>query len=423
MRLAISLLLLMLIGLFVNCGKKSSHSSKKAGLTKDGKILITIWQTYNDEEVAFFDQLIAEYERENVHIKIKHQRIPFWGSEPKILTALATRTTPDIARLDVSFVAKLGLRNALIDLGPLGMNEIAADYLPAALGSCKIKKSWFAIPEQVNGLCLFYDKDQFIKAGLNPENPPLTWEEFIEYGKKLTAPDRSHWGFGMRNSLWWSFPFFYTFGAEFLSDPTPDGHRICLLDQPEAIQAFQFKYDLYHKYKIEGGAWRSGGIRDDTGFPNVYAMVFSGPWAVRSYREQKINFGICKIPAGPAGSSTTVGGQNMVIFRTCQHPQETFDLLRWLTSVEIQARWCNELGQIPVNYKAYPLIDKEKNPEISIFMEQMKTAIPRPQILNYDHIENLFLREMEAALTGSKSVEQAMQDACRRANEEYLNEE
>ncbi len=410
--IVISFLITVILTVF-GCGH-----DKRSGLTEDGKILLTIWQTYNDEEIKLFNELIAEYETLQPNIKIRHQRIPFWGSEPKILTALATKTTPDIARLDVSFVAKLGLRNALLMLDTLGMTEIKDEYLPAALGSCLINANFYAVPEQINGLCLFYDKDQYIEAGLDPDRPPTTWPEFVEYGKKLTKPDGRRWGFGMRNSLWWSFPFFYGFGAKFLSDDT----KTCLLDSPEAIQSFQFQYDLHHKYKVEGGAWRSGGIRDDTGFPNVYAMVFSGPWAIKSYRERKINYGVAKIPAGPAGSFTNVGGQDMVIFRTCKHPRSAFNFLKWLTSKEIQVRWCNGLGQIPVNFKAYPKIDTETYPEIAVFMEQMKTAVPRPQILNYDDIENQFIREMEAALTGSKSVEKALSDGCRRANEEFLKE-
>lgn len=413
-KIIIALSVLVIVGSLWQCSFED-----KTGYTEDGKKLITIWQTYNDEEIKLFEKLLAEYEAAHPDIKFKHQSIPFFGSEPKILTALATRTTPDIARLDVSFVAKLGLRNALVELGPLGMDAIKDRYLDAALGSCYIKGKLYAVPEQINGLCLFYDKDQFVAAGLDPEKPPKTWDEFLEYGKILNASDDTQWAFGLRNQLWWMFPIFYTFGAEFLSED----NKTCLLDSPEAIAAMQFRYDLTHKYKIEGGAWRSGGIRDDTGFPNVYAMVFSGPWAVKSNKEREINFGVSTIPAGPAGTHTNVGGQDMVIFRTSRHPQEAFDFLSWLTSKEVQARWCNELGQIPVNMEAYPLIDTTRHPEIEVFMEQMKTAIPRPQILNYNDIENLFLREMEAALTGSKPIEKALQDASRRATEEYLSEE
>lgn len=386
--------------------------------TEDGRLILTIWQTYNNEELEVFEELIADYEALNPHIKIKSQRMPHNGSEPKVLTALATRTTPDIARLDGSFVAKLAVRNALIDVGPLGIDSIKDEYLPAALGSCLIKGKMYAVPEQINGVCLFYDKDRFIEVGLDPEQPPRTWEEFVEMGKILTEPEKTKWAFGMRNSLWWSFPFFNTYGCPFLSEDT----KHCVLNRPEGVAAFEFQVSLFQEHGIEGGAWRSGGVRDDMGFPERYAMVFSGPWAIKGLQDRKVNFGVGLIPAGPAGTSTNVGGQNMVVFRTSKHQQEAVNFLIWLSSADTQAKWCNALGQIPVNFEAFPRVDRAKYPEISIFMEQMKTAVPRPQIMNYSDIENIFISEIEAALTGSKTPRQALDDGCRRS-EFYLMEE
>ena len=399
---------LLLAALFIACG---------GGQKEEGPLTLTIWQTYNDQENALFEELLAEYQATHPDLIIQDTRLPFMGAEPKILTALATRTTPDIARVDGSFVPKLATRNALINLDELGMEEIKEDLLPVALSSCLVNGSAYAMPEQVNGLCLFYNKALFRQAGLDPQRPPRTWDEFIAFGKKLTDPQKGVFGFGMRNSLWWTFPFFNTFGAPFLSE---DGTR-CVLNEQKGAQAFQLKVDLYRKHKIEGGGWRAGGVRDDMGFQNSkYAMVFSGPWAVRGLQAAGIEFGVGLIPEGPAGTSTNVGGNDLVIFRSCQHPQEALEFLKFMASEAVQARWCNELGQIPVNVKAEKHLDFEQHPYLRVFVEQMKTAIPRPPIPNYDELENIMNPEMQAALDGTKSVQKALDDAVRRINREVL---
>jgi multiple sugar transport system substrate-binding protein len=382
-----------------------------------GPITLTIWQTYNDEENALFQELLKEYRASHPDVTVNATRLPFMGSEPKILTALATRTTPDIARVDGSFVPKLATRNALVNLDELGMGTIRDDLLPVALSSCLVDGIAFAMPEQVNGLCLFYNKALFRDMSLDPEDPPDSWAEFITVGKKLTDPEKGIFGFGMRNSLWWTFPFFNTFGAPFLSQ---DGTR-CVLNEKKGVDAFQLKVDLYRKHKIEGGGWRAGGVRDDMGFQNgKYAMVFSGPWAVKSLQKAGIDFGVGLIPRGPAGTSTNVGGNDLIIFRSCQHPDKALEFLKFMAGEEIQARWCNELGQIPVNVKAEEHLDFDKHPYLRVFVEQMKTAIPRPPISDYDELENIMNPEMQAALDGTKSVQKALDDAVRRINQEVL---
>jgi multiple sugar transport system substrate-binding protein len=91
-----------------------------------------------------------------------------------------------------------------------------------------------------------------------------------------------------------------------------------------------------------------------------------------------------------------------------------------MASETIQARWCNELGQIPVNMKAEKQLDFERHPYLRVFVEQMKTAIPRPAIPDYDELENIMNPEMQAALDGTKSVQKALDDAVKRINQNVL---
>ncbi len=378
----------------------------------EGKIVLTLWETYNTQERQVFLSLVEQFEKANPDIKIELTNLPFDGAEPKILTALATGTAPDIARVDVAFLPKLAIRGALKSLDEYGVEELQKQIRPVALSSCIVDGKLYGLPDQVNGLCLFYNKELYRQAGLDPEKPPRTWTEF-EYAKRLTDPDKGIYGFGMRNSLWWSLPFIYSFGGDIL---TEDLTR-CALSEEGAVNGFQFKVDLYAKYKVEGGAWRSGGIRDDLGFQSrKYAMIFNGPWAVKGLEQAGIDFGIALIPEGPAGRATNVGGNNLVIFRSCEHPEAAFRFLKFIVSKDAQAKWANELGQIPVNMLADELIDFSKHPYLATFMEQMKYARARPQIASYPEIENAVNPEMQAALDGKKSVREAMESACKLVN-------
>jgi ABC-type glycerol-3-phosphate transport system substrate-binding protein len=370
-------------------------------------VVLAVWETYNTEERALFLALVAEFEAANPGVKIQSVSIPFDGLEPKLLTSLATGTAPDIARVDVGFLPKVAVRGALAALDEYGIEAVAGDLYPVALSSCVVGGRTYGLPDQTNGLCLFYNKEMFAKAGLDPEKPPRTWEEFVASAKRLTDRESGVYGFGMRNSLWWSLPFIYSFGGDLL-----DAGGKCALASEAAVAGFQFKVDLYSKHGVEGGAWRAGGIRDDMGFQSrKYAMVFNGPWAVTGLERGGIDFGVTLVPSGPAGYATNVGGNNLVVFATSKHPREAARLMMFLVSPEAQARWANDLGQIPVNVKADALVDLTKHPYLRTFMDEMKHARPRPQTGSYPDIENAVNPEMQAALDGKKSVKAAMESA------------
>ncbi|HNY12215.1 MAG TPA: ABC transporter substrate-binding protein [Candidatus Wallbacteria bacterium] len=427
--IAISALLFVFIFGTFFCAKPGGMGAKD----------ILVWVSYGPDEMKVFNDIAEKWSKENKNGFTVHvAQIPWMGQESKYRTSLIAGSPPDIGRVDTTFVPELAYNQILEDVNKfieeeaaakkIGTNEILAEYVPAAIDSCIIheksgKNCIYGFPDQTNGACLFYNKDLFRQAGLDPDKAPKTWADFLEYAKKLTNKDADRFGFGMDNSLWWSFPFFNTYGTKFLSD---DGQK-CLLNSQEAKDALQFKVDLFRKYAVEGGAWASGGQNTETGFMNGrYAMILMGPWNVSRFKNAKINFAVSLVPEGPKGTSTNVGGTNMVIFKKKRTPDQLkacYEFLRHLTSADIQAEWGSKLRQIPVNLKAYDKIkidDTEEASILKVFMEQMKTAQPRPKVLKYAQLETLINPEMEAALSGAKTVEQALNAACGRIDAEAL---
>ena len=417
---------ILFAAIFTGCSKSNENKYP-------GKKVITLWETYNNEEHQIFLELAGDYEKINPDIKINVQRVPFSGAKMKLMTSMITHTAPDISRVDVADLPRLVISKSVIDLTQYGALGLAAELVSAAAnsnifpesfylaGSTSQVKHMFGIPDQTTGVCLFYNKDMFEKAGI--KKLPSTWAEFVDTAKKLTVDTDNNgkieqFGFAMNNSLWWSFPFFNTFGVKFLSD---DGRK-CLLNSQQAKDALQFQIDLYSKYKVEAGAWQAGSIEPDQGFVNKkYAMIFSGPWNLKKFKDSRINFGVGMIPSGIAGTSTNVGGTNMVVLRETKYPKECYEFLKYLLSPDVQGKWCNALGQIPVNLKAYPKVDVSQNPEIKIFMEQMKTAIARPPVMDYDQLEYIMNAEMYTARSEQKTVERALEDAVKKINEQVIN--
>jgi len=406
---------LLFIFLFLaGCGGNATKTKS------NGKITLTVWESYGNDEHKLFKELIKDYEKDHPNIIVSVSQIPWSGHEAKYRTAMTVGSAPDLGRIDTGFLAELASNNAIYPLDQFGADKLADEYLKAAFYSNKYKGKIYGLPDQVTGVCLFYNKKLFKDNGLDPNVPPKTWDDFIEYAKKLTHPEKKQFGFGMDNSLWWNFPYFNTYGAKFLSDDV----KTCLLNSKEGIEAMQLKVDLYRKYKVEGGAWISGAINSTVGFLNGrYAMILIGPWSVKNFQKSGIDFGVSLIPEGPAGTSTNVGGSDMVVFKTSKHPKMAYDLLRYITGPVFQATWSKKLSQIPTNLGAYSNIDVSKNKILGVFMKQMKTAVPRPPIKKYGKIEEIINPEIEAALSGKKSVKDALDASVEKINKEVLSKE
>src|SRR5262249_28365284 len=129
------------------------------------------------------------------------------------------------------------------------------------------------------------------------------------------------------------------------------------------------------------------------------------------------------VPAGPAGTSSNVGGSNMVVFRSSEHADVALDFLRWFTSRDTQLRWSRELGQIPVNRDAFEEAAKAAaGTHLGVFLEQLRTARPPKQLPKMDQIEDRVINPaIELALKGQGTPESIMQNACEQIDRDYLS--
>jgi len=447
-----AMVILVFCGVFSGCGPGTKDSGSA--------IRLTVWENYNNEEHKVFlevvDDFVTRKRKQGVALQIEVGRVPFDGLLPKLKAACLTNTTPDICRIDCAHVVPLAYGNAIValdreeNLSSSDLDRLRGEYVTAAIDSClfrirrkgepKASRHLYGLPDQTNCLVLFYNPRLFEarakelrSAHLDPAKAPATWDEFVRYGRVLTfrRPD-GQWQYavGLNNTLWWSLPFFNTHGARFMEQNQETGSFRCVLDDPLTIQAFSFKANLsLQKYPLEGGesaiearAWAPAAVTPDQGFQNgIYAMVLSGPWNLKTFREAKVPFKLALIPRGPKGTSSTVGGTDLVVFRSCKHPKLASEFLRFVTSEAVQTLWCSRLGQIPVRPSLFTNASlTQGREELKVFFEQLLTTQARPPVPNYDKIEELAGAEMALALQGVKTPEGALKDAAERINREIV---
>ncbi len=402
-------------------------------------------------------------------------RVPFDNIVENIKTACMINRTPDIGRLDSGKILELAYHKVLYPLdtlknfGASSIEEKSKKYLPGPFQTNVIRVKdpdgqWrehlYGMPEQGTCVALFWNRGLFKErakelkaANLDPERAPRDWDEAIEYGKILTMPEKKQYGFAFDNNLWFTFPFFYLYGAEFVGIDN-NGKYYCAINSERGISALQKKMDVCNKMyqlpgggssTIEGGSWR-GGIGPDQGFTNEkFAMILMGAWYLKTFESTVKDFSVALIPkiskkeAAACGiiqanasdeeynqkvtSATNLGGNNLVVFKSCKNPEVAFEFLEFMLSKGTQLRWAKELKQIPVNLEAFE--EYKKNPELSekerAFVDQIFYSKPSPKIPLSNKLYDVANIEIEQAMKGNQTAKEALDRTANKLDKEVFS--
>ncbi|XEC97384.1 ABC transporter substrate-binding protein [Paenibacillus tarimensis] len=120
---------------------------------------------------------IAKYEQENPGVKIKWTDLPFTAIENKLLTSIAAGKSPDVVNLNTNMALTLASKGALVDMNKEATVEQRGIYFEDMYSSASIGDSAFAFPWYIAPHVLMYNKKIYEAAGLDPNGPPVTWDE------------------------------------------------------------------------------------------------------------------------------------------------------------------------------------------------------------------------------------------------------
>ena len=163
-----------------------------AGAASAGEV--TWWSPNFNIERA--EELKAKFEADNPGITINLESTTTNGLPQRILTTLRSGSAPDIIDAQHPWVTGYAQNELVIPLGDV--IEDRDDYHKAALDYVTYDGELYGIPYRIEALAVLCNRGHFEEAGLDPENPPETWAEFVDAAEKLTKEGRS--GFAITNT-------------------------------------------------------------------------------------------------------------------------------------------------------------------------------------------------------------------------------
>lgn len=346
------------------------------GLSAAQTVTLTQWQTnLRPADLEGINKLIAAFEAKNPGIKIKIEQTPWATHNQKLLAANAAGSgLPDVGRLgDVGQAANVGFikpLDALID--PAWKSSIVdvawADVTFPKEGE-KQNHVW-AVPKMLATEVWFYNKTMFRKAGLDPDKPPQTLEEFQKVARALTKDTDGdgrvdQWGVSLTAAAeggpWRQYiSIAKAFGgrlvkAERYADSQPD--EPVTWDNPQTVAAMKWLVSLY-KDGLSPPSTISDSVRDT---PNNFragkvAMVMMGPWEMQATKEAFAKngweYGMFRAPQGAAGRGEFMYVGALGLFSQSKNDKEVIQYLKYYTSAEGLGLYMKTNGMIPAGKQA-----------------------------------------------------------------------
>lgn len=389
------------------------------------EVVLEFWHYWDGNNAKAIEEFAARYNKLNPNVKVKPIFVPTGELLPKMEATAAAGKPPALAIADIAWMGRLLRSNALLSIDPyIAQKRVDIDdFYLALLEYGTYKGQILALPITTNNLALFYNKDLFRAAGLDPERPPKTWDELVEYSKKLTKKDGSVFGFEMYSQvdetgegLTWNLqPYLWQAGADFLTD----NYSKPGFNNEQGEKALQFVVDLFQKHKVAGLA------RKDSFGMGRSAMVVNGPWMVGIWKDSvSFDFGTAPIPYPTWGKpATNMGGEQIFAFKgDAAREKAAVDFILWLTNTENMVEWDRMTGALPVkksvaNSPKYRDFIKKTESRLLVFVDQQRYAHARPPIPEYADCSLAFAKEMEKAYYGRVTVKEALANAERAMTE------
>ncbi|MEI7847062.1 MAG: extracellular solute-binding protein [Chloroflexota bacterium] len=377
-------------------------------------ITIRYWHTMSDPESAQFQKVIDAFQAANPGVTIEATRYAYNDFKTAILTAIAGGDVPDTARLDIVWVPEFASQGALMQLdGALpGFDKISASVFPGPLATNKFNGHFYGLPQDTNTQVLLYNKDLFDKAGITA--PPATMEEFAADACKLTDKAKKTYGYAEGGTYFWApAPVFYAMGGKVVDEniTTATGY----VNGPESVAAFTMLKDLYDKGCLSPNLL-GGGIATDAGHATgIYSMIIDGPWMVDIYKgnypDFKVNF--APVPAGKNGTSSVVGGEDVVVLDGSKNKEAAGKWVEYLMSIDAQ-KIMAEVGVMPTI--ASLTGDPSMPAHFAVFMEQLKTAQARVPSPKWGDMDGAIGNAYQRMLKGDQTVQAALDQAAEEIN-------
>ncbi len=400
----IPVLLVILISCFINV----------AGAATTLNVLYMKQAGYSEKDIG---DITAKFEAENPEIDVNLIFVPYDSLHDKIVTAAATRSKAyDVALIDCIWTPEFARAGFLIDVTRKMATVDTNDIFEGVLSSVAYDGHYYGMPWLNDTKYLFYNKKILSKAGY--EAPPATWEELIQQAKTIKEKGLVKypivWSWAQAEAAICDYTSLVAgFGGEILDEKG----NPCF-NQGAGLEVLKFMVRTIN----EGLTNPSSKEFLEEDVRRVFSQgeaAFAMNWAymynLANDPAESMIAGEAEIAVVPgskkAVSGSVNGGMGLAIVRGSRNPDLAWEYIQFMAGKEVQIEY--SANALPIYISAYddPRVIGDQPTLASVSKKQYKYVVNRPQVTWYPQLSQILQVEIQKALIGIKSPEDALNDA------------
>lgn len=378
---------------------------------------------------ALIDALCEEYHKENPNVKVTPVYAGSYAdTRTKVQAAIKGGNTPDLAIMFSIDLYSLLSMDAIADIDSFCTTDADKEWLngfyDGFMMNSRDGETTYGIPWQRSTIVLYYNKDAFEAAGLDPEQPPKTWDELKEDAKKLTITENgqtTQYGIQIPSDgyAYWMLQTFCVEqnGFNLMNETGTETYY----DDERTAKGLEFWKSLADDGSMPEGivAWAT---TPSDFLEGKTAMMYHTTGNLTNVKNNaSFNFGVAMLPANESYGSPT-GGGNFYIFKGVseERQQAAFDFVKWMTDDERVAQWSIDTGYVATRPSAY---DTERMQEYAkefpyclVARDQLEYGYAELSTYNQAEVQKAIDDAISYVMTDQQDVESALATAQQTAD-------
>lgn len=406
----------------------SAPASAPAASTATGATM-QMWGRNVDEKV--YKQLVDAWNASHPN-KIELTIIPADQYIARVAAAATGGELPDLLDVDLIFMPDFidqGLFQPITD--KVNAYPHKADLSPGHIQvSTTNDGQIYGVPFYVDASSLFWNKDLFKLAGLDPEKGPTTWAEVAADAKKIRDLGGDIYGFYFAGgaagpNAYTYLPQIWAAGGDVIDYTT---HKATIGTDPAVKEAFQYYADMWKAGVMPPSAKAENGSTWLKTFATgkIGIQPLGGGWGIRGVIEQnpKLNFGVTSLPGkNPGETASFAGGDTIGVTKAAKSVDNAWEFIEWSLSDEVQLEIFAKNGAFTSRTDLASNKYSDADPRYVINNEALKKG-QTPRTLGYNEIFNdvngpwleaidkaVFGDDVDGALAGAQTGFQAILDS------------
>lgn len=399
------LIFALIVSAFTACsgvkksGKEGENQQQPVSSQKPAENITITFQHIGGtipEQVKVLNEMAQKFSEQNPDVTVEVVNVG-WGEAYSLFQRQVTvGQAPDLVMLTAQWSNEYQRLGAFAPIDDYVSKDVLDQFLESGFVKGEDGKI-YGVPWDGSIWSFFYRKDLFEKAGLDPNKPPTTWDELVQYAKVLTKGDQ--FGLVFPAGSWegddYFLPFLWQAGNNVVKK---DGDKWAAdIDNDAGLKAAKFVYDLSNKYKVVpqtiiGMDWEA---TMNTFISGKAAMMFNGMWVANNLKgNANLNgkWATAASPAGPAGQAVLGYPNTLHITQQSKHKEIVGKFLEFIFSGNNPTyydKYCQVTGVLPWT-KDYANSDFAKDPIMKPFVDQIPFAKNRPIIPKYEEFRQLY---------------------------------